>query len=66
MAKIKLTKTAVDAATPKDRDYELHDTLVPGFMLIEGGANKLSLLRLGKAGGTVTAGEPSHPLSAGS
>ena len=33
MAKIKLTKTAVDAATPKDRDYELRDTLVPGFML---------------------------------
>ena len=33
MAKIKLTKTAVDAATPKDREYELHDTIVPGFML---------------------------------
>jgi len=33
MAKIKLTKTAVDAATPKDRDYELRDTLVPGFMV---------------------------------
>lgn len=31
----------------------------------KGGANKLSLLRLGKAGGTVTAGEPSLPLSAG-
>ena len=33
MAKIKLTKTAVDAATPKDRDYELRDTIAPGFML---------------------------------
>ncbi|ODT06514.1 MAG: integrase [Mesorhizobium sp. SCN 65-20] len=33
MAKIKLTKTAVDAATPKDHDYELRDTTVPGFML---------------------------------
>lgn len=33
MAKIKLTKTAVDAATPTDRDYELRDTIVPGFML---------------------------------
>src|SRR5690606_38106566 len=33
MPKIKLTKTAVDAATPKDRDYELRDTIVPGFML---------------------------------
>ncbi|MER9702214.1 site-specific integrase [Mesorhizobium sp. M0146] len=33
MAKIKLTKTAVDAATPRDHDYELRDTTVPGFML---------------------------------
>ncbi len=33
MAKIKLTKTTVDAASPKDRDYELRDTTVPGFML---------------------------------
>ena len=33
MAKIKLTKTAVDAATAKDRDYELRDTIIPGFML---------------------------------
>lgn len=33
MAKIKLTKTAVDVATAKDRDYELRDTIVPGFML---------------------------------
>jgi integrase len=33
MAIIKLTKTAVDAATPKDHDYELRDTTVPGFML---------------------------------
>ena len=33
MAKIKLTKTAVDAATPKEREYELRDMIVPGFML---------------------------------
>ncbi|MDH1270580.1 site-specific integrase [Rhizobium pusense] len=33
MAKIKLTKTAVDAASPKEREYELRDTTVPGFML---------------------------------
>lgn len=33
MAKIKLTKTAVDAARPKEREYELRDTIVPGFML---------------------------------
>ncbi|WP_281004944.1 hypothetical protein [Mesorhizobium kowhaii] len=33
MAKIKLAKTAVDAATPRDHDYELQDTTVPGFML---------------------------------
>lgn len=33
MAKIKLTKTVVDAAPAKDRDYELRDTIVPGFLL---------------------------------
>ena len=33
MAKIKLTKTVVDAAATKDRDYELRDTIVPGFLL---------------------------------
>ena len=33
MAKIKLTKTAVDAATFGARDYELRDTVVPGFLL---------------------------------
>lgn len=33
MAKLKLTKTAVDAATPKEREYELRDTTVPGFLL---------------------------------
>ena len=32
MAKIKLTKTAVDAAQPKTCDVELRDTLVPGFL----------------------------------
>lgn len=33
MAKLKLTKTAVDAATPREREYELRDTIVPGFLL---------------------------------
>ncbi|TAJ61836.1 site-specific integrase [Variovorax sp.] len=32
MAKIKLTKTAVDAAQPQSTDVELRDTLVPGFL----------------------------------
>jgi integrase len=33
MPKIKLTKTAVDAATPQERDYELRDTTTPGFLV---------------------------------
>jgi hypothetical protein len=33
MAKVKLTKTAVAAAVPHARDYELRDTVVPGFLL---------------------------------
>jgi integrase len=33
MPRIKLTKTAVDAARPQQKDYELRDTTVPGFML---------------------------------
>ena len=33
MSKIKLTKTAVDAANPQQKDYELRDTVVPGFLL---------------------------------
>lgn len=33
MAKIKLTKTAVDAATAQERDYELRDTTIPGFLV---------------------------------
>lgn len=33
MPKVKLTKTAVDAADPREKDYELRDTVVPGFML---------------------------------
>lgn len=32
MAKIKLTKTVVDAAQPQSTDVELRDTLVPGFL----------------------------------
>jgi hypothetical protein len=31
MTKIKLTKTAVDAATFAAKEYELRDTVVPGF-----------------------------------
>lgn len=33
MVKIKITKTAVDAATPKERDYDLRDTVIPGFLV---------------------------------
>lgn len=33
MPKVKLTKTAVDAASPKERDYELRDTMIPGFLV---------------------------------
>lgn len=33
MAKIKLTKTTVDAATYGAKEYELRDTVVPGFLL---------------------------------
>lgn len=33
MPKIKLTKTAVDAAIPSDKPYELRDTTVPGFLV---------------------------------
>jgi len=33
MAKIKLTKTTVDAATFGVKEYELRDTVVPGFLL---------------------------------
>jgi len=32
MAKIKLTKSAVDAAETVGKDYELRDTIVPGFL----------------------------------
>ena len=32
MAKIKLTKTVVEAARPQSTDVELRDTLVPGFL----------------------------------
>lgn len=33
MATVKLTKTAVDSATPQSKDYELRDTITPGFLL---------------------------------
>ena len=32
MAKIKLTKSAVEAAQPQVQSFELRDTLVPGFL----------------------------------
>lgn len=32
MAKIKLTKSAVDAARPQAHAVELRDTVVPGFL----------------------------------
>lgn len=33
MPKLKLTKTAVDTAQPDQKDYELRDTIIPGFLL---------------------------------
>src|SRR5712671_2451533 len=33
MAKIKLTKSVVDATTFRAKEYELRDTVVPGFLL---------------------------------
>jgi hypothetical protein len=33
MPKVKLTKTVVDGASSNDRDYELRDTVVPGFLV---------------------------------
>lgn len=33
VAKIKITKTVVDNAEPRDREYELRDTTIPGFLL---------------------------------
>lgn len=32
MPSIKLTKTAVETAKPERRDYELRDTVIPGFL----------------------------------
>lgn len=32
MAELKLTKSAVDSAQPIGKDYELRDTIVPGFL----------------------------------
>ena len=33
MGRTKLTKTVVDTATFKNKEYELRDTVVPGFLL---------------------------------
>jgi hypothetical protein len=33
MPKIKLTKTTVDTASPKERDCKLRDTIIPGFLV---------------------------------
>jgi integrase len=33
MSRIKLTKTLAEAASPRERDYELRDALTPGFLL---------------------------------
>lgn len=33
MAKAKLTKTLVDRSDPKNREYEIRDTITPGFLL---------------------------------
>lgn len=45
MAKIKLTKTAVDAANPKERDYKLRDTRIPGFLVkVTPGSRKIFMI----------------------
>ena len=33
MPKIKLTKTVIDGARPEAKDYEIRDTVTPGFLL---------------------------------
>ena len=33
MSKLKLTKTLADASVPRSKDYEIRDTIVPGFLL---------------------------------
>jgi integrase len=33
VSKLKLTKTVADAAAPRSKDYEIRDTIVPGFLL---------------------------------
>lgn len=33
MSKAKLTKTLVDKSEPKIREYEIRDTITPGFLL---------------------------------
>lgn len=33
MAEIKLARTAVDAANPRESDDELHKTTIPGFLV---------------------------------
>jgi hypothetical protein len=32
MARVKLTKSVVDAAVPAAKEFELRDTIVPGFL----------------------------------
>jgi len=46
MAKIKLTKSAVDAAEITGKDYELRDTIVPGFLCkVTGHGRKVFMLQ---------------------
>lgn len=46
MTTVKLTKTAVESARATGRDYELHDTLVPGFLCkVTTASSKVFILR---------------------
>ena len=57
MAKIKLTKTAVDAATIGAKDYARRDTIVPGFLLkVTPGGRKIFMVH---AGAPIS--HPRHP-----
>ena len=57
MAKIKLTKTAVEAAQPQAKDVELRDTVVPGFLCkITPAGRKVFMLQY-----RTNAGQPRKP-----
>jgi len=57
MAKIKLTKTAVESAQPQSKDIELRDTVVPGFLCkITSKGRRVSMLQY-----RTNSGQPRKP-----